>query len=76
MPAVLRLVEVRSDDSVAVLEHMLQQAKSGKVRGILLCHTSDKGVEEPMFTGMYRRRPTLALNAALNLLLRLTQMTG
>ena len=73
MSAILRLVEYRNDECIAVLDHVSMLARSGKVRGVAICYTTCDGEQEPVFAGSYRARPGDALHSVMQLSWRLTQ---
>lgn len=64
----------RSRETVAVLEHLLQRARSGEIVGLALCARPERGPEEIVFAGLYRSSPEKAVNASMRMSWRLTQL--
>jgi hypothetical protein len=74
MAVVLRLVP-RSPDrgTIGVLKALLGIALRGDMAGLTLCYRTRRGVEEAIYTGIYRDRPAEAVQAAMKISWRLTQ---
>jgi hypothetical protein len=64
---VLKLVEYRCEDTVSILKVLLSMALKGKLRGLIVCYRTDEGVEDSVFTGIYKSRPSAALGMSLKL---------
>lgn len=60
-------------ESIAVLQHLLAEAHSGKLLGLAIC-AYVSGQEEITFTGMYRKHPARGVNASLRMSVRLAQL--
>lgn len=63
-----------SEETVAVLQHLLDRAKRGEIIGLALCARTIRHREEISFTGMYRQHPDRAVNASMRMSWRMTQM--
>lgn len=74
MCKVLQLVKTSHSDTVEALTYLLSEAKQGRIRGIALCYQDTQGEDGAVFTGLYRAHPEKAVNAAMRLGWRLTQM--
>lgn len=51
---VLRLVEYRCRESIAILKVLLSLALQGKLRGMVVCYRTDEGKERTVHTGIYK----------------------
>jgi hypothetical protein len=60
--------------TVAVLQHLLDRALAGDVRGLAVCAKGTDGREEIAFSGDYHDDPARAVNAAMRMSWRLTRM--
>jgi hypothetical protein len=74
--AVFQLVKTDNSAQVAIFEYMAALARNGKLRGTAICFTDDEGVEQAVFTGLYRAHPDKAAGAALRMSMQLAQMRG
>lgn len=73
--AVMKLVKRAEDrDTAAVLQCLADMAKRGEVIAVALCYRTDDQAEHAAFTGLYKAHPDKAVNAAMRLSWRLTQM--
>ena len=61
-------------ETVAVLQHLLDLAKSGQLRGLAVCAKFASQKEEISFTGDYRQYPSQAVNASMRMSWRLTRL--
>ena len=61
-------------ETVAVLQHLLDEALAGRNRGLAVCAKGIDNIEEIAFTGEYRDDPARALNAAMRMSWRLTKL--
>lgn len=59
----------RCRESIAVLEHLLERALKGEIKGLAVCAMPLKGPEEIVFTDQYRRNPSMAASATMRTLL-------
>lgn len=62
---VLKLMEYSCKDTVSILKALLTLALQGKLRGLVVCYMTDKGVEDTVFTGLYKMRPSAALGVTM-----------
>lgn len=61
----LRLIPFKvCKETIAVLRFLLAMARSGELRGLVLCYWGAQGRREVLLTGTYRAQPELALGAA------------
>jgi hypothetical protein len=74
MATILRLVQPDHSDTIEALSYLLSEARHGRVHGLALAYRDHKGNEEAVFTGPYRRSPAKAVNAAMRLSWRMTQL--
>lgn len=74
--AVLKIVEYLSKDTIATLRVLLSMALKGELRGLAICYRTDKGVEETVFTGIYKAHPADAATAGMRLSMSLMQVNG
>jgi hypothetical protein len=74
--AVLRLLPYLCRDSISILRVLLSMALQGKLRGLAICYRTDEGVEESVFTGLYKSNPQNAAEASLRLSIKLMQANG
>jgi hypothetical protein len=72
--AVIHLVEYRSKDTAQVLQALADKAKRGEVIAVALCFRTADQEEHIAFTGTYRTKPGEAVNAAMRISWRLTQL--
>lgn len=63
-----------SEDTIATLEALLTQARSGAIYGLAFIVKYAPTQHEPGVTGDYRRDPTAAVGAAMKLVDALSQM--
>jgi hypothetical protein len=67
-------ISARGDrDTVALLRVLLADALSGDVAGVAVCFKTRRGEERSGFSGVYKRYPAEAVNAAMRLSWRLTR---
>lgn len=71
---VLQLVQRSTAETVQALEYLAEQARRGNIIGVAICYRSANGCEEAAFTGPYKAHPEKAVNAAMRLSWKLTQM--
>ena len=69
---VTKITDFRSKEASTVLQHLLDRALAGEVQGLAICALTDE--EEIYFTGLYRTSPGSAVNAAMRMSWRMTQM--
>jgi len=74
MCKVFQLVKTDNSDTIEALTYLLAQARLGRLRGVALCYQDAKGEDGAVFTGLYRAHPEKAVNAAMRLSWRLTQI--
>lgn len=74
MGALLKLVEYKSQETWQVLEALAEMAKRGEVVGVAVCYRTKDREENAAFTGVYKASPAKAVNAAMRLGWRLTQL--
>ncbi len=72
--AVFSLVQNSNTETIRALEYLTDQARRGLITGIAVCFRDPSGHEEAAFTGIYKAHPERALNAAMRMSWRLTQM--
>lgn len=61
----LRLITMKAcKETVSVLLWLLDQARTGQLRGLALCYWTATGKREVLLTGVYRMEPEFALGAA------------
>jgi hypothetical protein len=71
---VVKLVEYRSRETAQVLQALADKAKNGEVVAVALCYRTESKEEHLAFTGVYRSSPGEAVNAAMRISWRLTQI--
>lgn len=76
MTALLKLVEYRCRDTIAVAKFLLSIALQGKTRGMVVCYKDDEGEEHTLFTGTYKESPNRAAGASLRMGLHLMRANG
>lgn len=76
MRKVVKLVEYTCRDTVSALKVLLSLAVNGKLRGLVVFYRTEDGRDETIYTGLYRVRPDLALNASLKLSVTQMQVRG
>lgn len=74
MGAVLCISRLRDREMVNVLRHFLALAESGEMKGLAICAKSTKDKEDISISGDYRTNPAHAVNVAMRMSWRLTQM--
>lgn len=74
MAAVLHLVDNSSPETAQVLQALADKAKRGEVIAVALCYRTAHAKEHIAITGAYKASPARALNAAMRLSWRLTQI--
>lgn len=72
--SVVQLVKYRSRETAQVLQALAEMAERGEVVGLTLCYRTSDHDEHLAFTGVYKENPGKAVNAAMRLSWRLTQM--
>jgi hypothetical protein len=72
--AVVQLVEYRSRDTAQVLQALADKARRGEVVAVALCYRTSDQQEHTAMTGVYKVHPARAVNAAMRLSWRLTQI--
>lgn len=74
MVAVVGISKCRDREILSVLRHFVALAERGKLRGLAVCAKSTDEKEDISIAGDYRTRPAQAVNAAMRMSWRLTQM--
>lgn len=74
MGAVLCISRLRDREIVNVLRHFLALAEVGNLKGLAVCAKSTDDKEEISISGDYRTNPANAVNVAMRMSWRLTQM--
>lgn len=65
--AVLKLVEYACRDTLSILKVLTALALKGRLRGLVVCYRTDEGVEDTVFTGIYKAHPERAMGASLKM---------
>jgi hypothetical protein len=73
---VLRLLEYRCRDTVAILRVLLAMAIEGRLRGLIVCYRTADGEERTVFTGAYKAHPQRALGAILSSSVEMARASG
>lgn len=73
MTAVVRLVERRNAETVAMLQELLRMSLAEDL-SLALSFRSGRGIERCVITGAYKANPALAVNAAFRLGLLCTEL--
>lgn len=71
---VLKLVRPDQRDTIGILRCLLERAEQGEIVGLAMCYRTKDRVEHAAFSGIYMARPGAAVNAAMRLSWKLTQM--
>jgi hypothetical protein len=74
MGAVVEISRCRDREILDVLRHFVALAERGKLKGLALCAKSNDGKEDISIAGDYRSHPAQAVNVAMRMSWRLTQM--
>lgn len=72
---VRNIADYRCRETVAVLTHLLERARTGELTGVALCTRAHNQPVELVFTDAFRRDPEQALRAALRLSRRINQLS-
>jgi hypothetical protein len=72
--SIVKLADYKNRETVSLLRRLLNQAQAGQISGMAMCFRTSDGIEDARFTGMYRADPGKAVNAAMRLTWKLTQM--
>lgn len=71
---VLKLVRPDLKDTIGILRCLLERAERGEIVGLAICYRTKDRMEHAAFSGIYRSKPGAAVNAAMRLSWKLTQM--
>lgn len=71
---IVPLVPRGARESIATLEYLLRMARAGRIRGLALCAKDDENIEHIIFSGDYQDDPAKAVNAAMRMCWRMTQI--
>lgn len=74
--SVLKLVEYRCRECVSILRVLLDLALAGRLRGLVVCYTTEDGKEDTVLTGVYKVNQKRAAGASLRMGFRLMQSNG
>lgn len=74
MASVVQLVEYKSRETAQVLQALTDMARRGELVGVALCYRTKDHEEHSAFTGAYKVHPGKAVNAAMRLSWKLTQL--
>jgi hypothetical protein len=70
----INLAEFANKETISILKSLLARAIKGEIVGIALCFRTKQGDENVVFSGTYKTHPAEAVNAAMRLSWKLTQM--
>lgn len=75
MAAAFRLIEGTQDPEILkVLDHFMELAQQGDLRGLAVCSQSSTGFEDMTVAGIYRSNPALGARAAARMSARLAAL--
>lgn len=72
--SVIKINEYKSRETAQALQCLADMAKRGEVIGVALCYLTSDHQDNCAFTGAYKNQPAMAVNAAMRLSWRLTQI--
>jgi hypothetical protein len=72
--AVARIEAHISSEIVSLLRALTARAVRGELVGGAMCFMTDKGAEHCIFTGTYKRKPALGVNATVRMVEHLLRM--
>lgn len=72
--SVVVLADYKNTETISVLRCLLNKAVSGELAGMAMCFKLKDGSEEACFTGLFKEDPAKAVNAAMRLSWKLTQL--
>lgn len=73
---VVRLVQYKCRETVAILKVLLTLALEGRLRGLIVCFRTDSGEEKTVFTGAYKAHPDKAVGLILSTSMKLMRANG
>jgi hypothetical protein len=73
---VVRLVQYKCRETVAILKVMLTMALDGRLRGAIVCYRADSGEEKVVFTGIYKAQPGKAMGLILSTSVNMMRANG